>query len=68
MNQKQTVLRYMKTHKKGITAWMGAELGILRLSERIRELEADGVKINRIPVVSKNRFGTTSRIIRYQLA
>lgn len=68
MNQKQTVLRYMKTHKKGITAWSAYELGVLRLSQRIIELEADGVKINRIPVVSKNRFGTTSRIIRYQLA
>ena len=36
MNQKQTYSPIPKEPQEGLTAWTGAELGILRLSERIR--------------------------------
>ena len=43
MNQKAKILQYLKTHKR-ITPWSAMyELGCLRLSERIRELEAEGM-------------------------
>ena len=66
MTQKQAILKYLKTHK-GITTWTGFELGITRLSERIRELEADGVKIVRSTVHGTNRYGNPVRLVKYSL-
>lgn len=68
MNQKQAIIKYLKTHRAGITTWTGFELGVTRLSERIRELEADGHKIIRTPVTGTNRFGNPVRVIKYRLA
>lgn len=47
MSQKDALLKYLKSHKR-ITPWTAmADLRMLRLSERIREIEASGVKIRR---------------------
>lgn len=47
MSHKQAILKYLKNHKR-ITPWTAMHsLGCMRLSERIREIEADGVKIIR---------------------
>lgn len=67
MNQKEAVIKYCRTHKKGITVWTAFEIGVTRLSERIRELEADGWLFHREPFYGENRFGNRVRIIRYTL-
>ena len=68
MNQKEAVLRYMKTHKKGITAWTAQDIGVLRLSERVRELQAAGHKIEKAWSEPKpNRYGHLTRVMRYWL-
>lgn len=47
MSQKSQIISYLKTNKR-ITPWTAmSALRVLRLSERIRELEAEGVKIHR---------------------
>lgn len=69
MNQKQAILRYMKTHRAGITTWSAMhDLNVARLSERIREIEADGHKIIRVPMTGKNAYGNNVRVIKYKLA
>lgn len=69
MNQKDALLRYLKQHKKGITSWTAAEaLGVLRLSERVRELQAAGHKIEKAWSEAKpNRYGHLTRVMRYWL-
>lgn len=63
MSQKQAILKYLKSHKR-ITAWTAMHnLGCLRLSERIREIEASGVQIKR-EWLSKDG----SRVMSYALA
>ena len=69
MNQKTALLTYLKRNPRGITIWTAMEmLGIARLSERIRELEAEGVQIRRQAVVGEGLYGNTVRVIRYKLA
>ena len=43
------------------------EFGILRLSERIRELEAKGYGIEHVPVIVRNRYEKECRVIMYFL-
>lgn len=61
MSQKQRILKYLKNHKR-ITQWSAIELGVLRLSERIRELEADGVNIVHVPLTKDGH-----RVMSYSL-
>ena len=69
MNQKQALLNYLKNKPKGITQWSAAnDLGILRLSQRIRELEDDGVKIIRVREKAIGRYGHTVMPMRYRIA
>ena len=69
MNQRDALLTYLKRNEKGLTAWTAQEaLGILRLSERIRELESEGVKIIRIRENAIGRYGNPVRPMRYKLA
>ena len=68
MNQNTALLKYLRNHSH-VTAWTAAEkLGILRLSERIRELEAAGVKIERkwSPRIA-GRYGNPVRVRMYSL-
>jgi hypothetical protein len=69
MNQKTALLTYLKRNRAGITQWTAAlDLGILRLSERCRELEQDGHTIVRQWTESKpGRYGHPVRVMRYRL-
>ncbi len=67
MTQKQEVLKYLKRNKLGITVWTAFDMGITRLSERIRELESDGWLFNRKVLHGENRHGKKVRIVKYQL-
>ena len=52
MSQKLVILDYLKTGK-GITPLQALNLcGSLRLSERIRDLEADGYSIRHVPYLT----------------
>lgn len=67
MTQNQALLKYLKTHK-GITQWDAADkLGILRLSERIRELERSGHYIRHSRNAKENRYGHRVGFVRYSL-
>lgn len=68
MNQRQALLTYLKQHKGGITIWTAMQdLGIARLSERIRELEADGHKFTRIKMRAIGRYGHPVHPTKYKL-
>ncbi len=70
MSQKERILTAMKQHTLlGITQyWATLNLGVLRLSERIRELEKDGVEIEREWITTYSKLGYRSRYMRYRLA
>ena len=64
MTQNGRLLNYLETHSNGITQLESFNtLGIARLSERIRELEALGYRISHTPEVTS----TGARVIRYRL-
>ena len=66
MNQKQAVLQYLKRHKRGITQLEAVvKLGILRLSERCRELESEGYRIGRETEKKIGAYGHSVRYTRY---
>ena len=66
--QKVRLLKYLNKHKSITTMQAMSQLGIMRLSERIRELEADGVKINHIARWrTKNMFGEECFVTKYCL-
>ena len=68
-NQRQDVLKYLKTHKKGITqmdAYTKFPAPITRLSAVIYDLRKMGYDIESISEVSKNCYGTNP-YVRYVL-
>lgn len=69
MNQNTALLKYLRNHSH-VTAWTAAEkLGILRLSERVREIESSGVKVKRRwSATGVNRYGHRVRVMMYSLA
>jgi hypothetical protein len=66
MTQKEQVLEALRsgpfTQLEAVTT-----LGVLRLSERIRELAKDGYIIEHIPMDVTNRFGKKCRVMLYKL-
>jgi hypothetical protein len=72
--QNQRLLAYLRKHRKGITTMEAfANLGICRLSERIRELESltvdDYGRINHIPITrTRETTPTGATVTRYKLA
>jgi len=75
--QNQRLLSYLKKNRKGITTMEAfSELGICRLSERIRELEAIGAELAYPPWfapahdISRTRETSASgvTVTRYKLA
>lgn len=66
MTQKERVLEALRS---GPLTQLKAtnDLGVLRLSERIRELQKDGHEIKHTPIVVKNRFGSDCRVMEYSL-
>ena len=66
--QKQALLEYLKKHPKGITTWVAFDaLGISCVHKRIKDLEEDGHKIERMSVDGVNRYNNPCRVTRYRL-
>lgn len=65
MNQKERVLQYMQEFGSITPVQAFADLGIMRLSARIFDLEADGVQIGRQTEKAKNRYGEAVHYTRY---
>ena len=64
MTQNGRLLNYLETHSNGITQLESFNtLGIARLSERIRELDALGYKCRHDPETTS----TGARVFRYRL-
>ena len=68
MNQREALVKYLRRNKSGITVWTAMqELGIARLSERVRELEAAGYAFHRNTLTGEGRYGHPVRVIKYTL-
>lgn len=68
-SQKNEVLKYLKTHKRGITSIQAVELfGATRLSDIIFRLRQEGYDIITEMITTKNRYGHTTTYARYRLA
>ena len=68
MTQNQAILRYMKTHKKGITQMDALRVcGCFRLSGRIFELRKQGYEIKREMIAVRGEEGETKYVARYSL-
>lgn len=64
--QKSDILRYLKTHKKGLTQLEATnKFGCLRLGGVICQLRKEGYDIASEPLVVKTRYKTTSNCVRY---
>lgn len=68
MTQCDKVLRYMQTHKRGITPLQAMEqFGCMRLTSRIHDLRQMGYEISSTMVEVKNRYGEPCRVSQYRL-
>lgn len=67
MSQKERIISYMKTFGSITPVEAFADLGVMRLSARIFDIEQDGMTISRRTEKSKNRFGETVHYMRYFL-
>ena len=68
MSQNEMILKYMQTHKRGITQLKALErFGCLRLSGRIHDLRELGYPILTNMIEVPNRFGETRRVAEYRL-
>lgn len=68
MSQCEQILKYMQTHKRGITAYKAFErFGILRLSGRIYDLKESGYDIVTDMIEVTNRNGDVCRVAEYRL-
>lgn len=68
MTQKEQVLEILNEHRTQFTQLDAIrEIGCLRLSERIRELEKDGIEIEHEAISVPNRNGRECRVMSYRL-
>ena len=68
MSQNEKILKYLQTHKRGITQLKALEkFGCLRLSGRIHDLREQGYPIMTNIVEVPNRYGEVSRVAEYRL-
>lgn len=68
MTQQNAILKYLQTHKKGLTSIEAFErFGATRLSGQIYFLKKKGYRIISEPVVVKTRYGASVEIARYKL-
>ena len=67
MTQKDRILQYMMQFGSITPVQAFADLGVMRLSARIYDLEADGVQIGRHTEKAKNRYGETVHYTRYYI-
>lgn len=67
MNQQTRILNYMNKHG-GITAAEAFQnLGVMRLSARIKEMRQDGVNIITQRMEGRNRYGETVHFTKYKV-
>lgn len=68
MTQNEKILKFMQTHKNGITPLQAMDhFGCMRLAGRIHDLREMGYSISSEIVKVKNRYGDTCRVSRYRL-
>lgn len=68
MTQNEKILKFMMTHKNGITPLQAMDhFGCMRLSGRIHDLREMGYSISSEIVKVKNRYGDDCRVSRYKL-
>ena len=68
MTQNEKILKYMRTHKNGITPLQAMDkFGCMRLSGRIHDLREMGYVISSELVEVRNRYGEKCRVSRYRL-
>jgi hypothetical protein len=67
MNQKQALLKYLKTHKSITSMDAMEKLGIVCLHKRIAEIEKDGIWIDRYWHTQENRYGHIVKFMRYSI-
>ena len=68
MSHCEKILKFMETHKNGITPLQAMDkFGCMRLSGRIHDLRERGYDISSEIVVVKNRYGEKCRVSRYKL-
>ena len=66
--QKSEILKYLKTHKKGITSIQAIEMfGATRLSDIIFRLRNEGWDIDTHMITKKNRYGHAVTFACYRL-
>ena len=66
--QVDLILKYLKTHKKGITPMIALEkFGCMRLSGRIFELRDMGYEISSEITAVRNRDGDICHVANYKL-
>ena len=67
MTQKKEILRYLQTHKKGITSMQAWRIfGASRLADIIWKLKKDGYKINKETIKVQTRSGY-AHVARYTM-
>ena len=66
MTQLEALKKHLKRRRTITQLEAFTELGICRLSERVRELESSGYKFLRNRIEAKSRYGSAS-VVRYQL-
>ena len=67
MNQENRILEYLREHEY-ITALVAQkEFGIMRLSARIKDLQARGYSFKKETVTATNRYGEQVRFTGYSL-
>ena len=66
--QNDKILRYLKTHKRGITQLQALErFGCMRLASRISDLRDMGYAISTDMIAVRNRDGETCHVANYKL-
>ncbi len=67
MTQHEAIIRYMKDFGSITPMEAFSDLGITKLSTRIGELCRNGIAIDREYVSSTNRYGETTKYMKYRL-
>ena len=66
--QNEKILKYLQTHKRGLTAMQALEkFGCMRLASRISDLRKIGYVISREMIAVKDRDGDVRYVANYKL-
>lgn len=68
MTQEEAILKYLQTHKKGLTNKEADEkFGATRLGGVVHNLRKKGHDIRTVDVKGKTRYGTMAKFARYKM-